>query len=149
MKNHEIFKTNPDLKEVHMTSDGQAFYNDGDAKAHAKTLEKKEIELVLNSKFLVDIEVDEEEELLGSEEPKLEDLTKAELVDSAKVNLELELSAKDNKPVLLAAIDTKLKELSKVLDANLKVVEAPNLDQSKDSTGTGADDANKIDKDQA
>jgi len=146
MKNHEIFKTNPNLKEVHMTSDGQAFYNDNDAKMHAKTLEKKEVELVLNSKFLVDIEVDEEEELETVDEPKLEDLTKSELVDFAKVNLELELSAKDNKPVLLAAIDTKLKELSKVLDANLKVVDAPNLDQSKDSTGTGAADTNQTDK---
>lgn len=48
MKKHEIFKTNPNLKEVHMTSDGQAFYNDNDAKLHAKSLEDKKVELVLN-----------------------------------------------------------------------------------------------------
>lgn len=135
MKKHEIFETNPNLKEVHITSDGQAFYNDNDAKMHAKTLEDKKVELVLNPTFLSDIEVIDEEDLSGSGEPKLEDLTKAELVDFAKVNFELELSAKDTKPVLLAAIDAKVKELSQGVDAILKVVdEGSAYDESEDKT---------------
>ena len=149
MKKHEIFETNPNLKEVHITSDGQAFYNDNDAKMHAKTLEDKKVELVLNPSFLSDIEVIDEEDLSGSAEKKLEDLTKAELVEFAKVNFGLELSAKDNKPVLLEAIDAKVKELSKGVDATLVVIKADgetlaaNL-EGNDAPATSSEaDANK------
>lgn len=48
MKEHKIFESNPTLKEVHLTSDGEAFYNDNDAKMHAKTLKDKSVELVVN-----------------------------------------------------------------------------------------------------
>lgn len=48
MKEHKIFESNPTLKEVHLTSDGEAFYNDNDAKMHAKTLKDKLVELVVN-----------------------------------------------------------------------------------------------------
>ena len=51
MKN-EIFESNPQLKEVHVTSDGQCFYNDNDAKLHAKSLKDKKVELVLNPDHL-------------------------------------------------------------------------------------------------
>lgn len=62
MKKHEIFKTNPHLKQVHMTSDGEAFYNDNDARMHAKSLKDKTVECVLNPEFVSDVteEVDEE-----------------------------------------------------------------------------------------
>jgi hypothetical protein len=63
MKRHKIFETNPNLKEVHMTSDGEAFYNDNDAKMHAKTLKDKTVELVVNPS-LIDViteDVDSEE----------------------------------------------------------------------------------------
>lgn len=126
MKKHEIFETNPNLKEVHITSDGQAFYNDNDAKMHAKTLEDKKVELVLNPKFLTDIEVIDDEDLSGSDEPKLEDKTKAELVEYAKENFGLELDAKKNTHAqLLIAIDVKSKEVAEVLEvpaATLEVV---------------------------
>ena len=59
MKKHKIFKTNPNLKEVHMTSDGEAFYNDNDAKMHSKTLEDKSVELVINPS-LIDVIVEED-----------------------------------------------------------------------------------------
>jgi hypothetical protein len=75
MKN-EIFESNPQLKEVHVTADGQCFYNDNDAKLHAKSLEDKKVELVLNPDHLevVGEEIEEaskEEattEALGTEE---------------------------------------------------------------------------------
>lgn len=120
MKKHEIFETNPNLKEVHITSDGQAFYNDNDAKMHAKTLEDKKVELVLNPTFLSDIEVIDEEDLSGSAEQKLEDLTKAELVSFAKENYKLDLDVKSKKEDLLKAIDS---ELAKEVDASAETLE--------------------------
>jgi len=48
MKKHEIYDSNPDLKEVHMTSDGEPFYNANDAKMHAKSLKDKLVEIVVN-----------------------------------------------------------------------------------------------------
>jgi hypothetical protein len=61
MKKHNIFETNPNLKEVHMTSDGEAFYNDNDAKMHAKSLEDKTVELVVNPSQL-EVITDEDDE---------------------------------------------------------------------------------------
>ncbi|AOW08743.1 hypothetical protein [Flavobacterium gilvum] len=68
MKKHEIFETNPNLKQVHLTSDGQAFYNDNDAKMHAKTLEDKNVELVINPSLIDTIA----EDVDGDDEPKEE-----------------------------------------------------------------------------
>ena len=49
---HKIFESNPQLKQVHLTADGECFYNDNDAKMHAKSLEDKKVELVLNPDHL-------------------------------------------------------------------------------------------------
>jgi len=62
MKKHKIFKTNPNLKEVHMTSDGEAFYNDNDAKMHAKTLQDKAVELVVNPSLIEESIVDDSDD---------------------------------------------------------------------------------------
>ncbi|MBS7234176.1 hypothetical protein KHA90_24550 [Flavobacterium psychroterrae] len=63
MKKHEIFETNPDLKSVHVTSDGTPFYNDNDAKMHAKTLKDKSVELIVNPLQIevIDEDVDDNE----------------------------------------------------------------------------------------
>ena len=63
---HEIFKTNPNLKEVHITSDGECFYNEGDAKNHSKSLEDKKVELVLNPDHIT---------VEGAEEVEAEEVT--------------------------------------------------------------------------
>lgn len=157
MKKHEIFETNPNLKEVHITSDGQAFYNDNDAKMHAKTLEDKKVELVLNPTFLSDIEVIDEEDLSGSDEPKLEDKTKAELVEYAKENFDLELDVKKNtRAQLLVAIEAKLKEAvdaPEVPAATLEVVKETILDVNTDADAkelvSANADENKTNQDQA
>lgn len=157
MKKHEIFETNPNLKEVHITSDGQAFYNDNDAKMHAKTLEDKKVELVLNPKFLTDIEVIDDEDLSGSDEPKLEDKTKAELVEYAKENFDLELDVKKNTHAqLLVAIEAKLKEAAdapEVPAATLEVVKETILDVNTDADAkelvSANADENKTNQDQA
>ena len=38
-----IFKRNSEIKEVHVTSDGTAFYTRSDAQNHAKTLSNREV----------------------------------------------------------------------------------------------------------
>ena len=145
----EIFKSNPNLKEVHMTSDGQCFYNDNDAKMHAKTLEDKAVELVMNPTFLIDVEVVDEEKLDGgsSDAPALEDMTKAELVQFAKLNYNVELKEKSTKPELLAAIDDLIKkdEASKVVTMEGKAPEgeAPAVDAPKEEIPAG-DNAAKL-----
>jgi hypothetical protein len=139
----EIFKSNPNLKEVHMTSDGQCFYNDNDAKMHAKTLEDKAVELVMNPTFLVDMEVADEDKLdVGSgDAPALEDMTKAELVSFAKLNYNVELNQKATKPELLAAIDDLIKKDEAAKVVTMEVI-APVVDAPVDG-GTSAEDLAK------
>ena len=119
----KIFESNPNLKEVHMTSDGQCFYNDNDAKLHAKALEDKAVELVMNPKFIAEMEVVDEEKLDGGsgDAPALEDMTKAELVQFAKLNYNVELKEKSAKPELLAAIDDLIKKDEAVKVENMEV----------------------------
>lgn len=38
-----IFSHNPELKEVHITADGTAFYNRGDAQSHARSLQNHDV----------------------------------------------------------------------------------------------------------
>ncbi len=49
---HTIFESNPNLKKAFITSDGTPFYQEHDAKNHAKTLEDKSVEPVYNEKEL-------------------------------------------------------------------------------------------------
>lgn len=39
----EVLKRNPDIKEVHVTSDGTAFYTRNDAQNHANSLSNREV----------------------------------------------------------------------------------------------------------
>ena len=71
---HEIFKTNPNLEKVHVTSDNTAFYQENDAKNHAKTLEDKLVETVYNPKMLF-VEYSEE---LTSEDLEMAEFEAAE-----------------------------------------------------------------------
>lgn len=48
----EIFNTNPKLEKCFKTSDGEHFYNETDAKNHAKSLEDKHVEKLVNPEFL-------------------------------------------------------------------------------------------------
>jgi len=91
MKN-EIFESNPQLKEVHVTTDGQCFYNEHDAKMHAKSLEDKKVELVLNPDHLEVVseaieEDSNEEEATGAsatDAPKEEVTADALAIDDTK-----------------------------------------------------------------
>lgn len=39
----DVLKANPDINEVHVTSDGTAFYTRNDAQNHANTLKNREV----------------------------------------------------------------------------------------------------------
>lgn len=39
----EILSANPEMKEIHVTSDGTAFYSRNDAQNHAHTLKNREV----------------------------------------------------------------------------------------------------------
>ena len=89
---NQVFEQNPKLEKYYGTSDGEAFYNENDAKNHAKNLEDKTVETVFNTQFL---EVNDTEELTEEElaMQEFEDankvvdlskLTKAKLLEFAK-----------------------------------------------------------------
>lgn len=124
MKKHEIFKTNPNLKEVHITSDGQAFYNDSDAKLHAKSLKDKSVELIVNPDHIEVVTEDIQETGAGDAGTGTGEGTGAEGTTSVK-----DLS-KMNKAALIAfakenalEIDESLtnKEMVKFLSQKLEV----------------------------
>ena len=77
---NELFKTNPNLKEAFVTADGTAFYNNNDAKNHAKTLKDKTVETVYNPKELEVVDAYE----LTEDEKELEDFESAEKEKEAK-----------------------------------------------------------------
>ena len=136
----KIFESNPNLKEVHMTSDGQCFYNDNDAKMHAKTLEDKAVELVMNPTFLIDIEVVDEEELNGGEK-SISEMKPAELVALAKEKFDVELKANTPKPTLVKQVE-KLIEAANATKVDAPVVDAPVVDAPVDG-GTSIEDLAK------
>ncbi|MEY4903234.1 MAG: hypothetical protein RLZZ292_1049 [Bacteroidota bacterium] len=92
---HDIFKTNPNLEKVFVTSDNEYFYQENDAKNHAKSLKDKSVETVYNAKTfeaIDDFESSEDDKELAefeaAEKAKAESL-KAEIKeDVAKPNTE-------------------------------------------------------------
>lgn len=81
---HEIFQTNPNLEKVHVTSDNTPFYQENDAKNHAKNLKDKSVETVYNPKSL---------EVVESEELSKEDQELAEFEAAEKAKEEQEAAA--------------------------------------------------------
>jgi hypothetical protein len=59
LKMQIIFKQHPNVQEFHVTSDDQAFFQPGDAKNHAATLEDKEVEVVKRKDVLKKVLIDE------------------------------------------------------------------------------------------
>lgn len=89
MKN-SIFKQNPNLEKVFGTADGEFFYGESDAKNHAKSLEDKTIEIVLNENCLEAVSEDvEDDDLSGDvdEEGTGENSKNADGLDSKVKNI--------------------------------------------------------------
>jgi hypothetical protein len=88
---HKIFETNPDLKKAYITSDGTPFYQDTDAKNHAKTLKDKTVEPVFNEK---ELQVVDEEELTDTDH-EMAEFEAAEKEKEAKAKLAQDLAEFD------------------------------------------------------
>ncbi|MDN3671691.1 hypothetical protein QWY99_01245 [Flavobacterium branchiarum] len=80
---HKIFESNPDLKKAFITSDGTPFYQENDAKNHAKTLKDKTVEPVYNEKELQVVDAEDlteaEKEMAAFEADEAAKEAKAEL----------------------------------------------------------------------
>jgi len=77
----EVFEQHPDLEKVYCTSDGTPFYQENDAKNHAKTLKDKSVEAVYNENLL---EVISEEDLSDSDK----ELAEFEAAEKVKADQE-------------------------------------------------------------
>jgi hypothetical protein len=73
---HEIFEIHTDLEKVYVTSDNTPFYQENDAKNHAKSLKNKAVETVFNPKTF---------EVVESEEATAEDTEQAEFEAAEKL----------------------------------------------------------------
>lgn len=109
---HSIFETHPNLEKVYVTSDEIAFYQETDAKNHAKSLKDKSVEVVYNENNLA---VVDEEEL----DPSDEEILRLEAAEKDKANEQAE-TQKAELAKLLAEFDpeaTKYPEAIKLFKA--------------------------------
>ncbi|WP_395049404.1 hypothetical protein [Flavobacterium sp.] len=125
----KVFEQNPTLEKYYGTTDGEAFYNENDAKNHAKKLEVKTVETVYNEKFL---EVVDAEELSDSEK----EMAEFEAAEKAKADQEAadekEAIAKTELAKSLAAFDS---ETTKYPEA-LKLFKALGLEAENEKKDT-------------
>ncbi len=117
MKN-EVFEQNPNLEKYYGTSDGEAFYNENDAKNYAKNLDDKAVEMVLNENFkevndLQDVSEDEKEmaEFEAAEKAAADKKAQEELEAAEKLEADKKGQETEEKPVVI--------DLSKMSKAKL------------------------------
>jgi hypothetical protein len=77
----KIFENQPNLEKCFSTSDGEHFYNENDAKNHARSLDEKSVEPVYNPNFL---------EVVISDDSHEDDLAEQKLKESENMVKELE-----------------------------------------------------------
>lgn len=118
----DVFKQNPSLEKVYCTSDGTPFYQENDAKNHAKTLDNKTVETVYNESLL---------EVVDSEELSKEDQELAEFEAEEKAKEE-QAAAKAELSKSLADFDT---ETTKYPEA-LKLFKALGLEAENEKKDT-------------
>lgn len=104
----KLFDANPGIDELHTTSDGEAFYKEGDAKFHARGLENKKVELITKSVAISEPEPDEE---VQKPLPANEVIN---LVNAVENTDQLEPYRKDTRKSVIAAIEAKEAFLNKV-----------------------------------
>ncbi len=83
---HKVFEQHPQLKQAFITSDDTAFYQETDAKNHAKTLEDKTVEPVFNEMELNVVD----EEVLSSEEEEMKAFEAAETAKAEQEAIKLQ-----------------------------------------------------------
>lgn len=118
MKNDPIFKVHPHLEKVYVTSDGQKFYQENDAKNHGKTLKDKTVEPVYNQSKLEKAE-DVNIEDTGASKEVIKDTPKEDWkvvlgkIEKAETLEELDQFKADTRPSVVKALAAKKEELSK------------------------------------
>lgn len=142
MKKHEIFITNPDLKEVYMTSDTEAFFKESDAKNHAKTLKDKSIELVVNplqiETIIDDFNEDDEQDNFNSlkiSEGIKEPLTGIVAATDGSENVLIQ--AKTEGTVLVNLTEVSVEDTQKEINKGgntISIEETPKVEASKVET---------------
>lgn len=137
---NDVFKQNPNLEKYFSTSDGEAFYNENDAKNHAKKLEVKSVETVYNDSFLEANDFNElsAEEIEMAEFEKSEAAAKLEVVTNEANDLDTKVS-KTADATITEGVDAKIAEATKTADVvstDAKVTEAPKTDLSKMNKAT-------------
>lgn len=139
----KIFKTRPNLDHYYKTSDGQAFFNESDAKMHAKTLKNKKVDKVVRPSSVSD-KGEEKVKELKSVQPKAnkpeasEDAEYAELVEKYT-----ELYGK--KPPKSIKLETLQ---ARILEAELKDIDVEDEEDSDlefDLEDEEADQADEVD----
>lgn len=102
----DIFKDNPALERFHQTSDGTPFFNDGDARNHAKTLKDKTVKVVNKSDVAA----------APAEDKKAKPALAADVIaaiEAAEDLAALEQYKDDTRPTVVAAFNKKTEELTK------------------------------------
>ena len=104
----DFWNEHPNLELVYLTSDGEKFYQENDAKNHAKTLENKSVETVYNPSHLAVNDAI----VVDNDAPELDSLTVAQLKQFAKDN-GFDVPARGNKTEILAALESQMNQDSK------------------------------------
>lgn len=102
----DIFKANPALEKFHQTSDGQAFYNDSDARLHAKTLKDKTVKVVNKG----------DAQATAAEDKKVKPASATDVIaaiEAAETLEALEAYKGDTRATVVAAFEKKTAELTK------------------------------------
>ena len=110
----DVFENNPKLEKCFVTSDGQAFYQEGDAKNYAKSLEDKSVEVVLNPNL---IDVNDAEELSDLDK----EMSAFEIAENEAAKAKMEADAENEKLEANAKAAAPVENV-KPADAPLKVV---------------------------
>ena len=121
---NDVFKQNKNLEKYYSTSDGEAFYNENDAKNYAKNLDIKTVETVVNEDFL---EVEDFQDVSLEQKELLEFEAAEKLEADKKIQEDLEAAAK---PVVV--------DLSKLSKAKLLVYAEEQKLTIVDPTATNA-----------
>ncbi len=120
---NKIFNENPELKEFYMTSDGQAFYQESDAKNHARGLEDKKVEHCVRVTTVADVK---------EIKPEAEETEAAEDGEDRDALVEKYIELYDKKPAANMKIETLLKKIAEKEAEEAEETENTEDDEAED-----------------
>ncbi|MGE4345936.1 MAG: hypothetical protein AB7D46_00835 [Flavobacteriaceae bacterium] len=114
----KVFKDNPKLDVYFKTSDGEAFYNENDAKNYAKKLKDKKVQRVVKGA----VSETETENKQDSNTPKLSYQEALKAIKGAETLEQLEQFNDYPQPSVIKALEEKRAELTANIDVNAEDV---------------------------